>query len=215
LSFPVNVRYGVSMDPHWSFEQVGDLELVHPGLLVPSTLIVTRFAYPTAESDVTIVATWAEPLHRYDVTHINVFGASSEYGRGITSETLRKVAVQSLLREAIAQVVSDEDGDRAPRFRGLVPVESGVSRMIGVSAILPPASATEMLGLAEHDVARLKESGPTSETLQWVARVYRVGQIWAEPPAKTVRDAFALPASTATYWIKQARGRGILDGDDG
>lgn len=89
-------------------------------------------------------------------------------------------------------------------------MESGVKSLTGIEAVLEPATPTEMLGMSSAEVARLREAGPTTETLQWVARVYLVGQIWAEPPAKTVREAFGLPASTATYWIKQARARGIL-----
>lgn len=199
------------MEPHWTFDLVGKLAPVSPGLMVPDSLSVTRFAYPVEEVDVTIGAIWAPPLNRYDVTHLNLVGGGLEYGRGITSELLRKIAVQSLLREAIAQIVAEGDDEAEPRFRAVVTQESGIRRMVGVSEILPPAKSTEMLGLSHPEVLRLREAGPTTETLQWVARVYRIGEIWAEPPAKTVRDAFELPASTATYWIKQARGRGLLD----
>lgn len=199
----------------WSFRYVGKLVPVDPGLLVVDAFEALRHDFPAKGASTAIRAIWDASFCGYEVTLIEVYASALGDGRGLTSETLRRIPVQSLLRDAISQLASSDAADGRAQYRGVIPVESGVDVLHGVEDEMPPVSATEMLGLEVNDVARLREAGPTTETLQWVARVYRVGQIWEEPPAKTVREAFGLPASTATYWIKQARGRGILMDRDG
>lgn len=193
----------------WGFRYVGELVPVEPGLLVVESFEAIRHDFPMPGASTALRAYWDGGIFGYEVAMIEVYGPW-EQRRGVTSETLRRIPVQSFLRDAISQLASADASDGTARFRGVVPVESGVASLSGVEEQMDAVTPTGMLGLGADDVARLREAGPTTETLRWVARVYRIGQIWEEPPAKTVRESFGLPASTATYWIKQARGKGIL-----
>jgi len=64
-------------------------------------------------------------------------------------------------------------------------------------------------------VQRFKATGPTDESLWWVAYVYRLALVAGEPPTKTVEQALELPRSTAGRWIAAARQRHLLGESEG
>jgi hypothetical protein len=114
-------------------------------------------------------------------------------GPPITSELIRKIPVQTLLRGAVANGVdlrlSLQPGKEGPSIQSVTPV---------------------YLSQPERD--RLVAAGPADETLLWVARFYILAKLAGDPPAKFVREAFGVPTSTAGYWIRRAKDRKILDG---
>ena len=63
--------------------------------------------------------------------------------------------------------------------------------------------------------ARLRENGPTTETLEWVAYLYRLGLLRGDPPTKLVEQAIAIPRSTAGRWVAAARAAGLLGQSEG
>lgn len=54
------------------------------------------------------------------------------------------------------------------------------------------------------------KAGPTTETLQWVARIYRLALLVGDAPAQAVASALNVPRSTASRWATRARDRGFL-----
>ncbi|AVT37398.1 hypothetical protein [Plantactinospora sp. BB1] len=63
--------------------------------------------------------------------------------------------------------------------------------------------------LAQHP-ADMGKAGPTTETLQQVARVYRLALLSGDAPTQAVAEWLAVPRSTAGRWVTRARDRGLL-----
>jgi hypothetical protein len=113
-------------------------------------------------------------------------------GEPITSELIRKIPVQRLIRGLVSDAVE---------LWILQPSPEGTRNY-----------AISLVELSEDERGRLVAAGPTDETLLWVARIYVMAELAGDPPAKSVRETFGVPTSTASYWIKRARDRKILDG---
>jgi hypothetical protein len=69
--------------------------------------------------------------------------------------------------------------------------------------------------LTPEFAARLRENGPTTETLEWVTHIYRVALLVGDPPTKSVETVLEIPRSTAGRWIAAARERGLLGKSEG
>jgi hypothetical protein len=110
-------------------------------------------------------------------------------GPAVTVEGLRGLGLAPLLRAAAERLESDTDAESG-QYRG-------------------PSD------LAEDNIARLVAQGPTPETLDVVAFVYRRCVALGESPAKTVRETFGLTSSKAGRWIALARERGLLGKAEG
>lgn len=111
-------------------------------------------------------------------------------GPPVTSEAIRAVPVAALTKSAAAHVVEMEEQ------------QDGV--------VLSPRGH-----LYPKYAARLRENGPTSETLEWVTYLYRVGLLMGEPPTKLVGTAIGIPRSTAGRWVAAARKQGLLGPSEG
>lgn len=109
-------------------------------------------------------------------------------GEPVTGEALRKVAIQSILRDAVKQ---------------------GIQRSIGSD--IPAGTQVSALGmLPTSEAQRLKHSGPTAETLTWVGRIYRISELIDNAPTKAVEETFNISRSTAGAWIGRARAAGHI-----
>lgn len=108
-------------------------------------------------------------------------------GPPVTSEGIRGIPVQAIVREVIREAAE---------------------RIVNTGA---RGRATARWTRSNSDIARLRKAGPIDETLQVAADVYRVSRVIGDPPAKAVAQAFQIPQRTATYWIKLARERGFLE----
>ena len=105
-----------------------------------------------------------------------------EGGVSVTGEHLRKIPVQ----EIVLSLVSDL-----------------LSTILG---------GTESAKITRKEIKAAVEAGPTDQTLDLVARIYVFAELAGEPPAKSVRETLDIPTSTAGYWIRRAKDRGLLDG---
>lgn len=111
-------------------------------------------------------------------------------GEPVTGEALRRITIQSMLRDNLRA---------ATQIRG------------GVGSELPEGTVARAQGLISKDHAdQLREAGPTSDTLAWVARIYRAADVVGDPPTKAVRETFGVSQSTAGNWIGRARSAGLI-----
>jgi len=110
-------------------------------------------------------------------------------GPPITSEGIRRLPVQDLVRSAAMEAVYKRK--KNPK---------------GTAVILTP---TRLRGYK-----RLAEAGPTEDTLEHVALVYRLAYACNESPTKAVEGSFGLARSTAERWVSKARDLGLIDTPD-
>lgn len=130
---------------------------------------------------------------RYVVDELTIH--RREGGVSITGEHLRKIPVQEVVQEVVKGLtwagVADADGQIQ------APVTFGDK---------------EPARLTRKEIKAIVEAGPTDQTLEVVARIYVIAELSGEPPAKSVRETFKVPPSTAGYWIRRAKDRGLLHG---
>lgn len=153
---------------------------VSPDLSVASRVGVRVEDEPGLAYDINLEAVWNGIAVRYDVTRIEL--VQKEGGPAITSESLRAIPVQQLLREVLSATI----------------------RVTG-------AATGESVHLSNDDAVRLAAQGPKPETLLWAARIYRIAQIRLDPPTRAVADAFGIPHRTASHWVRLAKERGVID----
>ena len=60
------------------------------------------------------------------------------------------------------------------------------------------------------DVERLKKQGPVNETLEAVAKVYRLAEFVGDAPTKSIEECFGISRSTAGAWIGRARSASLI-----
>jgi len=124
---------------------------------------------------------------RYAVQELRILRRDD--GPPITGELLRGIPVAMLIRGAVSKLVElhmDPDVDYQLR----VPEQ----------VVITPEERRRMVG-----------AGPTDDTLLWVARIYVMAELAGDPPAKSVKETLDIPTSTAGYWIRRAKDRGILE----
>jgi len=165
-------------------------DMVHVGcdLYAPSRVVLTLTSLEDMTADVRAVMVLEG--RRYVVQELCITRRVG--GAPITSELIRGVAVQGLIRGT----VSDALELRVPQFSPEGTTTHNVSMVV----------------LPQEERERMVEAGPTDETLLWVARIYVMAELVGDPPAKHVRDSFGVPTSTAGYWIRRAKDRKILNG---
>ncbi|WP_152640977.1 hypothetical protein [Rhodococcus sp. Chr-9] len=118
-------------------------------------------------------------------------------GERVTGSALRSIAVQGIVRSFVKHEL---------RWKlGLSPGETVEVSAHGL--------------LTTEEARRLKRQGPTPETIEQVALVYRLAEFLEDAPTKAVEDTFEISRSTAGAWIGRARSAGLIpavkDGSDG
>ncbi|MEV4001017.1 hypothetical protein [Actinomadura sp. NPDC049753] len=87
-------------------------------------------------------------------------------------------------------------------------------RSIPVATILQggvrSALQTMLLQRGERPPENVGKAGPTTETLRWVARIYRLALLEGDAPTRAVAHVLSIPRSTAGRWVTRARDRGLL-----
>lgn len=111
-----------------------------------------------------------------------------EDGVLISSDSLRTIAVQGIVRKYVQMEIRNSTSDKIPSDVKVV--------------------AQGILTTAEAE--RLKELGPVAETLEWVAKVYRLAILIDDAPAKAVQLSFDISRSSAGNWIGRARSAGLI-----
>jgi hypothetical protein len=111
-------------------------------------------------------------------------------GPPVTSEGIRKIPVQELLRTAATKnVCRIKKNPKAPD-----------------SVVITPFPI--------HGLERFAAEGPTDEALEHVALIYRLAYAVREQPTKAVELAFGLARSTAERWVNSARDLGLIETPD-
>jgi hypothetical protein len=111
-------------------------------------------------------------------------------GPPVTSEGIRKIPVQELVRTAAMRHIHRvKKNPKAPE-----------------ESIITPAR------LQGFD--RFSAEGPTDEALEHVALVYRLAFAARDRPTKAVEEAFGLARSTAERWVSKARDLGLIETPD-
>lgn len=117
---------------------------------------------------------------------------SREGGPAVTGEAIRGVPVAKLVRQASGWVMFVERSH--PNGRPAQMIRRQIDKA---------------------GVDRIRQAGPTDETLDWVAHAYRVALVLGDPPTGAVEKTFELPRSTAGRWVALARERGFLGKAEG
>lgn len=167
-----------------------DFVPVAEGLAVPVPTEVTVDDWEGFDLTLVIGATPAQGdcagrLHCQELTV-----RQREGGPPVTSEAIRSVPVATLMRRA--------------GLNSLLTVNRG-----GSSTSFSPFELTN------ETVERLRALGPVRESLEWVARLYRLALVLGDPPTRTVEASFGLPRSTAGRWVALAREQGLLGAAEG
>jgi hypothetical protein len=159
---------------------------VAPDLVVARTLNETVNGYPVQ------VHVDVDPESgRLVATEVRV--SQKDDRSPVTSEVLRLIPVAHLIKQAI---------------RNAVEVKTTGEGGSAVTQVSPRV-------LTEELRQRLVESGPTAETLDWVAYFYRLALLLGDPPTRTVEILFRVPRSTAGRWVAAAREHGYLAAAEG
>lgn len=78
-----------------------------------------------------------------------------------------------------------------------------------------PLWGTSALGLfLPEEVEAAKAEGPTQNTIRMAAMVYLAAAAVQDPPARAVREVFAVSPRTAGNWIAKAKAAGFIPEDD-
>ena len=112
-------------------------------------------------------------------------------GVPVTGTMLRAIRVQELAREAIR-----------------LGMKRGYAKPGGASV------STDAL-LTRKVVDQVRSSGPVPESLGWVAYVYNAASVLGDPPARAVEEAFGMPRTTVTKWVRRARDLGLIESSNG
>jgi hypothetical protein len=141
--------------------------------------------------DVDYVAVLVLEGRRYVVQELRILRRDD--GPPITSELIRGIPVAMLIRGTVSNLVElRTDPDAVYESDGL------------------RLRAPEQVVITPDERRRMVEAGPTDDTLLWVARIYIMAELAGDPPAKSVKETLDTPTSTAGYWIRRAKDRGIL-----
>lgn len=113
-------------------------------------------------------------------------------GPAVTGDALRSIPLARMTTELAMTSIKD--------------IESASGETVWV---VPRPELTPQLA------ERLRTEGPTSETLEWVAYLYRQAHLLGDRPTVTVEQALGVPRSTVGRWIALARRRGFLGRAEG
>lgn len=133
------------------------------------------------------------------VGHCRVLEVRAGDGEAISTESLRRVSVPKLVKQAVAGAA-----------RIYAPVEDGgppIFRLTGA----PVREHADFYNSYTRDARRPRQGSPvTDDHLRQVAGLYRAALDRRDPPTQTVGDTMHVGRSTAARWVSMARERGIL-----
>jgi hypothetical protein len=130
------------------------------------------------------------------VSRFDVQTDEEEQGPPVTSEGIRQVPMQELIRA------------HAPRLLHRVKKVPNTSNDFRATLASDEFKVTPLRRLS---FKRFAKSGPTDEALEHVALIYRLAYACNDNPTAAVVEAFGLPRSTAERWVSKARDLGFID----
>ena len=130
----------------------------------------------------------------------------------------REMSVQSTSTEYECDVSAryDEQAGRYITQRVTVTARDGhevtgeTLRGIRVAELLRHKTQGTLAHLMPRWPRELAEAGPTVETLQAVAVIYRLALMLGDSPTQAVAEELGIPRSTAGRWVTRSRDRGFL-----
>ena len=123
---------------------------------------------------------------------VSVLFASHDESPALTSTTLRSIKLGALTQQVLVRSVQSGQIKMPSDYEIVIDSQGPVSE------------------LSDDEVKRIREQGPTDESLQWAANFYNLGQVLGLPPAKQVEVNLGLPRTTASKWVRRAREKGLL-----
>lgn len=90
-------------------------------------------------------------------------------------------------------------------------IEDIVDQTVRLDSETAHGTVQDVFDLIKSRVEKEGRLKPTPDVLELVAIVHEYGQSRGRKTAKLVEEAFGLPPSTASHWIRLAKERGHLD----
>lgn len=119
----------------------------------------------------------------------------AEADRPLTTDLLRRVPVQGMVRLAVISAAKQVSVDR----------ETGPASRYDINRV----AGGKRIKLIEF-MPDVTSQGPTDEALRAVATIYRLAHAVGDPPTRAVEDELRLSRATAGRWIAKAREKGFL-----
>ncbi len=166
----------------------GEYVRVAPGLAMPAAVTVQAEDVRGYDVDVDVVVSDGRLVAR------EVRVRQRDDGPPVTGEAIRGVPLAGLVRQAAQHALEYEQSGEG---------DAVLTRLSPVTWITPETAE------------RLREAGPTTESLRTVATLYRIALLTGQPPTTTVEKSLGLPRSTTGRWVALARERGFLDVAEG
>lgn len=161
-------------------ERDGQFEVV-PGVVINRSARVQLLDYRGYDIDARVVV---DEEGRAEVSTLTV--SRREGGPAVSGAALRSIPVQGVIRQfakmELRLAMGAEVGEEVSAL-GLIPTK---------------------------EVERLRALGPLAETLEAVAKVYRLAEFVGDAPTKSIEDCFGISRSTAGAWIGRARSAGFI-----
>jgi hypothetical protein len=161
-------------------DQSGTFEVV-PGVVIHSSARVQLVDYRDYDVDARVQV---NDLGQAEVASLTV--SQREGGPAVSGTSLRSIAVQSVLRQFAKM-----------ELQLSLQIEAGQD--VSALGLIPT-----------RDVERLRGQGPVPETLEAVAKVYRLAEFVGDAPTKSIEEAFGISRSTAGAWIGRARSGALI-----
>lgn len=161
-------------------EQGGRFEVV-PGVVINRSARVELIDYRDYDIDAQVVVSESG---RAEVTSLTV--KQRDEGPSVTGAALRSIPVQPVIRQFAKMEIQWALG-------------FGAGTEVSALGLIPT-----------KDVDRLKKQGPVNETLEAVAKVYRLAEFVGDAPTKSIEDCFGISRSTAGAWIGRARSASLI-----
>lgn len=165
--------------------------LIAPGLAVAPEVRVDCEDFDGFDLRLAVVAVPADGARagHFECRQLEVRRRSG--GPPVTTESLRSISLAGIIKRAAAGYVMRVDDTGG----------------VGTTAT--------SVNVSDQEIDRLREAGPTTETLAMVAYIYRLALVIGESPTKMVESWLQIPRSTAGRWVAAARSSGQLGTAEG
>ena len=153
---------------------------IAPGLAVSSDFSVSR---RLSEDGVTLSLRWSwnDRLRRVVLRQCNI-----DDPLGVRIRDISRLPIDQMVKSYEPELFSYAAGEAGTELFGPLPRWNEVLQSV--------------------DFQELRSSGPSKQTLTWVARMHAVSLLFGlRPRNKLICDSFGIPARTASHWLTLAR----------
>lgn len=174
--------------------------VLEPNLVVPQSFTATTQRDGFEVMLEVVVDDWGDPHCR---------GVAIRNGEDVTGETLRRLPVAQLVKEAVAWAAQHEWFEQLAEP---VPMKGGRSIVgMGARSSMSSDERASFYGRYAKNARQPRRGSPlTDENLTEVAELYREAVKRGDPPTKVICRTWHVERSTASRWVAAARDRGFL-----